>query len=129
MRKQDKQSLINKVGIKSYHVLFEKGTEPAFSGEYQTAPADGIYSCKYCDSPLFSTSQQFESGCGWPSFDECASNDAVTTKEDISHGMKRVEILCAKCEGHLGHVFEDGPTQTGLRYCVNSLSLQFKKTD
>lgn len=108
-----------------YRILREKGTEPPFTGALYHNDADGTYRCAACDSPLFSSDAKFESGSGWPSFWIPTSSDAVKTHEDTSHGMRRIEITCARCGSHLGHVFPDGPQPTGLRYCVNSASLSF----
>ncbi|NLE73422.1 MAG: peptide-methionine (R)-S-oxide reductase MsrB [Actinobacteria bacterium] len=108
-----------------YEILREKGTEHAFSGEYEDHWEDGVYHCYACDLPLFDSTSKFYSGSGWPSFSQPVSADAVEEHEDFSHGMTRVEVTCARCDGHLGHVFGDGPPPTGLRYCINSLSLKF----
>jgi peptide-methionine (R)-S-oxide reductase len=109
-----------------YHVLREKGTERAFTGRYWNKKDDGMYYCAACGEALFDSSTKFESGSGWPSFYEPAKPDAVDTETDRSYGMMRTEVTCRKCGGHLGHVFEDGPKPTGLRYCINSESLEFK---
>lgn len=109
-----------------YYVLREKGTERPNTGEYNLHFKDGVYSCAACQSPLFKSDSKFESSCGWPSFDSAIADSAVIEKRDITHGMVRTEILCGTCGGHLGHVFEDGPTNTGLRYCINSLSMKFE---
>ena len=110
-----------------FHVMFEKGTERAFTGALLNNHEDGIYHCGACNAPLFKSNAKFESGSGWPSFYEPVSKDAVTEHEDKSYGMRRVEATCTACGAHLGHVFPDGPKPTGDRYCMNSLSLQFQK--
>jgi len=108
-----------------FRVLREKGTERAFSGKYILHFQDGTYKCRACGNELFTSESKFESGCGWPSFDNQVSEEAVVTKRDTTHGMIRTEILCGNCGSHLGHVFNDGPTESGLRYCVNSVSVDF----
>lgn len=107
-----------------YHVLRDKGTERPFTGKYNMHFENGTYVCRGCGIELFDSHTKFDSGCGWPSFDK-AKEGALRYEPDYSLGMKRVEILCNNCDGHLGHVFDDGPTETGQRYCVNSLSLDF----
>jgi peptide-methionine (R)-S-oxide reductase len=109
-----------------YEVLRKKGTEPAFTGEYAFTKEDGIYRCGGCGAELFDSGTKFESGTGWPSFFEPVEPGAVAEQTDLSHGMRRIEVSCSRCGGHLGHVFEDGPEPTGLRYCVNSVSLDFE---
>ncbi len=110
-----------------YHVLRESGTERPGTGEYNLHFEDGVYHCAGCNSPLFKSDNKFESHCGWPSFDAALSDSTVNEVMDYSHGMTRIEIRCAKCDGHLGHVFNDGPTKTGMRYCINSAALGFEK--
>ena len=112
-----------------YRVLRQCGTEPPFSGKYVYHKEDGVYVCAGCGNALFSSETKFESGSGWPSFWEKLSQESVDLKPDNSHGMRRTEVVCKKCGGHLGHVFDDGPNPTGLRYCINSLALDFKKPD
>jgi peptide-methionine (R)-S-oxide reductase len=111
-----------------FHVLRNKGTERPFTGKYNSHFESGIYSCKACGNPLFESDTKFESHCGWPSFFKVKDKSAIKEIRDTSHGMIRTEIVCSKCGGHLGHVFDDGPNPTGLRYCINSVSIDFKST-
>jgi peptide-methionine (R)-S-oxide reductase len=112
---------------KEYRVIREKGTEPAFTGKYLKNKEKGIYLCVACGNELFSSETKFDSGTGWPSFWETVSDDSIEENMDDRFGMHRIEISCKKCGGHLGHVFDDSPTPTGQRFCVNSISLKFKK--
>lgn len=114
------------LGEKQYNILRQKGTEYPNTGEYNLHFDKGVYSCGACDSPIFNSDNKFKSNCGWPSFDE-AIPGSVENIRDTTHGMIRTEILCSNCGSHLGHVFDDGPTSTGQRYCINSLSMDFKK--
>lgn len=109
-----------------YYILRQKGTERPFTGKYNLHKADGVYNCAGCGEALFTSDQKFDSGCGWPSFDDQIPGK-IKVIADNTLGMIRTEIVCASCGGHLGHVFDDGPTITGLRYCVNSISIDFKE--
>jgi peptide-methionine (R)-S-oxide reductase len=110
-----------------YHVTREKGTERAFTGKYYNAKDTGIYKCVCCGNVLFDSATKYDSGSGWPSFFKPVSSEVIEEEKDYSYGMNRIEINCSKCGAHLGHVFEDGPQPTGLRYCVNSASLKLDK--
>jgi len=109
-----------------HYVTQEHGTEPAFSGKYNDTKIEGVYNCACCGEKLFSSSSKFDSGTGWPSFSEPISDSSIGINQDLSMGMSREEVHCQKCDAHLGHVFPDGPEPTGLRYCINSVSLDLK---
>ncbi len=112
----------------AFEVLRQKGTERPYTGEYEDHWEAGVYVCKGCDSELFKSDTKFDAGCGWPSFYQAIHKTGIREFEDFSHGMHRIEVQCANCGGHLGHVFPDGPQPTGLRYCINSVSLGFRPT-
>lgn len=114
------------LGAEKYRVLREKGTERPFSGQYNLHKEKGIYLCGGCGQELFTSETKFDSGCGWPSFNDVIDNHNIIATKDTSHGMIRTEITCSACGGHLGHVFEDGPLPTGLRYCINSVAIEFE---
>ncbi len=118
----------DKLTPEQYHVLREKGTEAAFSGQFWNHHEKGMYTCAACGTELFSSDAKFDSGTGWPSFDKPENTKNVILRDDTSHGMVRTEVVCKNCGGHLGHVFNDGPKSTGQRFCINSCSLDFKKS-
>lgn len=117
-----------KLSPEEYRVCREKGTEPAFSGEYWNTKDAGVYTCKCCGEKLFLSDTKYDSGCGWPSFFKPADGEVIREARDNSHGMLRIEVMCDNCGSHLGHVFEDGPQPTGLRYCINSASIDLDKS-
>lgn len=117
--------LKKKLSTEAYNICFLKGTEPPFSGKYNDNHQDGMYVCVVCRTKLFESDAKFDSGTGWPSFDKPVQNENIATEDDYSMGMRRIEVNCKTCGAHLGHVFDDGPTATGKRFCINSLSLDF----
>jgi peptide-methionine (R)-S-oxide reductase len=122
----DRQELQSRLSPLQYAVTQEAQTESPFSGIYLDNHADGTYRCVVCHEPLFDSGTKFESGTGWPSFYDIVENGRVAQKRDFSHGMSRIEVVCSNCGAHLGHLFPDGPNPTGLRYCINSASLDFE---
>lgn len=110
-----------------FSICREKGTEPPFTGKYTDCTDDGVYHCVCCGHALFNSDSKFHSGCGWPSFFQPLAENSLEEHQDLSHGMRRIEVTCSECGAHLGHVFDDGPLPTGLRYCINSIALELKK--
>ncbi|MEY2942341.1 MAG: hypothetical protein RLY97_355 [Pseudomonadota bacterium] len=127
--KMTEEQWLAKLGPEKYAILRQAGTERAFTGAYESNKAAGDYVCAGCGAALFSSDSKFNSGSGWPSYTAPMGDDAVSEHRDTAHGMVRTEVRCAACEGHLGHVFPDGPGPNGLRYCINSASLDFKGRD
>ena len=124
---EDNEYWRDKLTPEEFQICREKGTERAFSGEYWDCKKDGTYHCKCCGEALFLSDTKYDSGCGWPSFFAPADQKVIREDQDVSHGMIRTEVTCEKCDSHLGHIFEDGPEPTGVRYCINSASIKLEE--
>ena len=124
---QDDESWREKLTPEEFNVCREKGTERPFTGEYWDCDKDGVYNCRCCGEPLFLSDSKFDAGCGWPSFFQPAESEVILEAPDASAGRMRTEVMCKKCGSHLGHVFDDGPNPTGLRYCINSVSIKLEE--
>ena len=129
MKNKTEQTWQEQLSDEQYRILRKQGTEPAFTGQYYDCKTPGTYLCAGCGAPLFHSEHKYDSGSGWPSYWQPINDDAIATTEDHSHGMQRVEVHCKNCGGHLGHEFPDGPAPTGLRYCINSASLELKEDE